>query len=208
MSKAATAVTDINNLQLSDDVLDGFDPTANQFAAPPPVKAGLYTASLFFANDDEAKRWFPIAYNADKYPSKEGKSYSKTRLVGRIIAPGAEFDGRKVQDGFCSTGIFGNQTTSKVASLIHLFGRGDDLQAVHTDGDLRKLFEQCIAAEPVVRIVTNYECNFGKEGNYETVRGADGFPKDDNGNIVLMLPNPVTGEDTPGYAVITKYLAA
>lgn len=205
--KSATAM-DINNLKLSDEVLDGFDPNANQFAAPPPVKAGLYTASLRFANDESDKRWFPIAYNGEKYPDKAGKTYSKTRLIGQIISLGNEFDGRRVQDPFCSTGIFGNSTTNKVASLIHLFGREEDLNNVTTDTELRELFEQCLAAEPVVRIVTDYEWTGSKESGYKIIRGKANFPTDSNGNVILMQTDPVTGEETPGYSVITKYLAA
>ncbi len=204
----ATQTIDINNLKLSDEIMDGFDPTANQFAAPPPVKASLYTATLSFATDEAEKRWFPIAYNGDKYPDKAGKVYSKTRLIGRISQPGGEFDGRRVQDPFCSTGIFGQQTTSKVASLIHLFGRGDDLTNVRTDGELRELFEQCLAGEPQVRIVTSFEWQ-GKDtdGNYVTVRGDDCFSTDEKGNQVLQLLDQSKGEMTNGYAVITKYLS-
>lgn len=207
MSNTATR-PDINNLVLSDDVLEGFDPNANQFAAPPPVKAGLYTASLSFATDEAEKRWFPIAYNAEKYPAKAGKTYSKTRLIGTLIQPGGEFDGRRVQDPFCSTGIFGNQSTSKVASLIHLFGRGEDLNNVRTDGDLRSLFEECLAAEPQVRVVTDFEWTGSKEGGYQIIRGKANFPVDENGNIIPVLKDPATGEDIAGYAVIVKYLAA
>lgn len=206
----ATQTIDINNLVLSDEIMDGFDPTANQFAAPPPVKAGLYTATLSFASDDSEKRWFPISYNGDKYPEKAGKSYSKTRLIGRISQSGGEFDGRRVQDSFCSTGIFGQQVTSKVASLIHLFGRGEELTGIRTDTELRELFENCLAAEPQVKIVTSFEWQ-GKDtdGGYVTVRGDDCFSTDEKGKPVLMLPDASKGgELTQGYAVITKYLSA
>lgn len=208
----ARSAVDFNNIVLSDEVMDGFDPKVNQFAAPAPVKPGLYHVSLFFAEEDTTRRWFPLNYNLANYPTRvnadgTAKTYAKTQLIGKISQPGGEFDGRKVRDTFCSTGIFGSRPTSKVASLIHLFGRGEELYAGMSDKQLRELFETCIAGEPQVRVTTDWEWKGSKEGGYQIVRGQKNFPQDSEGNYVIQMNDPTTGNSIPGFATITNYLA-
>ena len=199
---------DINNLEFADEVIEGFDPTVNQYDAPPPPKPGLYTAVLSFSSEDPTRRWRTMEYKAEKYPQKAGQTYLVTELTGRIVEPGNEFDGRRVRDRFVSTGIF-NKPTSAVASLIHLFGRGDELTSGISTRDLIQLFEACLAGEPQVKVRTDWEWRGQKadDGTYPQVRGFKNFPEV-NGQVSHLIEDPNTGEKIPGFGVIVGYRAA
>jgi hypothetical protein len=201
---------DINDLQLSDEVMDGFDPSANQYAPPAPIPPAIYLVRLGFAENDAAKRWFQLGYNKEKYPEKaaRGAFYLKTRLVG-VVTEG-EFEKRRVIDPFVSTGIFdGSRTpgTSAVASLVHVLGRGDELRADIGQFELAQLFENCLATEPIVRVQTDWEATFSKEAGRKQTKGIKNFPTDAHGKPTHLLIDPVTNDRVAGYAVITRYFA-
>jgi len=200
MSNMGTkSAADINNLQLADE---GFDPTANQYAAPRPPTPGIYLASLDFREEDPEKRFRIMPYNSEKYPAKAGTAYLKTELLGTITEVGNEFEGRKVRDRFMSTGIF-NKPTSGVASL--LLTLGETLQGNEGHQELANMLSNILAGEPTVRIRTDWEWQGSKEGGYQTIKGYKNFPEV-NGTVNHIVEDETTGEKFAAYGIITGYL--
>jgi len=191
---------DINNLVLADET---FDPSANQYAPPPPVAPAIYLVTLGFREEDPERRFRTLAYSA-KYPQKEGQGYKVTELIGTIAEIGSEFEGRRLVDDFMSTGIF-NKPTSQMASLIATLGH--ELTGREGHQELCSILEQLLAGEPTVKVKSNWAWRGSKEGGYLRVRGQKNFPKDGNGEFICAIEDEATGEKINGYGSIERYVA-
>lgn len=189
--------------------MEGFDPNANAYAGPPPVKPGNYVASLSFASNNPEEHWEAKPYNADKYPERAGTNYYNTRLVATILD--GEYEGRKVfSDNFMGTGIFGNKGTSNVASLLRELGY--DLSNVRKQTQLMELLEQALAGEPTIGIFVDAEWrgsaeNLDENGYRKSVRGVRNFPKGPDGEPLMAWEDDVTGETIAARPFIAGYRA-
>lgn len=190
--------------------MEGFDPTASQFETK-PIKPGVYPTQLQFSEADPEKRWEEKFYNTAKYPNKVDRQgnplkYYVTRLTG-VIADG-EFTGRFVSDRFVSTGIWGDNNTSTIASILN--EAGYDLTGVTSQPELCQLFEQYIASEPVMRCKVDWEWTGTAENLVEdektgqtkrrVVKGAKNFP-----DGKASREDEATGELIPARFIITAY---
>jgi hypothetical protein len=205
MSNEATGrqFVNINDIEGETD-MEGFDPSANAYAPPPPVEVGEYTGTLTFANNNPEERWEKRFYKAEKYPEKAAREeyYFVTRLMGTITTEGT-YEGRRVFDDFMSTGIFNNPTSS-VASLLKELGY--DLDNVRKQTELCQLLEQALAGEPQVKFYVNWEWKGSAEGGYQRIRGQKKI-FEAAGKDTHIVEDPDTGEAIPARAIITRYRA-
>jgi hypothetical protein len=188
---------DINDLGLEDEPLgDNFDATANSFSGPPPLPKATFTVSVAFREKDPGKQWAELAYNEEKGfgPGK----YLATKLVLTVLD--GEHEKRRIFDDFVSTGVW-NGSTSTIASILHLLGRGDDVVRLSREGkghmELARLFSQAIASEPTLRVAVDWEGRVKNEetGKYETLyKTMTEFPqrKDGTNDPVIRDENDTT----------------
>ena len=199
-TQRGTMAPNINDLVLAEEE---FDATANEYAPPKPVTPAFYNVRLSFREEDPDRRFRTIAYSA-KYPTKEGKGYKVTELLGTIVDEGSEFQGRRLVDDFMSTGIF-NRSTSSMASLILTLG--GELIGNEGHEELCTVLEGLMAADPIVRVKSNWAWRGSKEGGYVKIRGQKNFPKDEDGNPTHIIEDEATGDKIAGYGTIERYVA-
>ena len=182
-----------------------FDPSANQYAPLAPPTPGNYLVTLNFRDEDPERRFRTLAYSS-KYPAKEGTGYKVTELLGTIAEVGSEFEGRRLVDGFMSTGIF-NKPTSQVASLINTLG--GELTGNEGHEELCQILEGLVAGEPTVKVKSDWEWKGSKEGGYKRIRGQKNFPTDpETGEFTHVIEDETTGEKIAGYGTIVRYFAS
>jgi hypothetical protein len=191
----------INDIEGETD-MEGFDPSANAYAPPPPIEKGDYVGTLTFASDNPEERWEKKFYG-DKYPEKQARKefYFVTRLVGTITE--GNYEGRKVFDDFMSTGIFNNPTSS-VASLLKELGY--DLDNVRKQTELCQLLEQALAGEPLMSFHVDWKWRGSAEGGYKRINGQKKI-YEAAGKETHLVEDDATGEAIPARAVITRYRA-
>ena len=186
-------------------VTEEFNPNANPFAFAPPTP-GRYLVKLSFTEQDPEKRWEVKPYNAAKYPEKAGLYYLATRLSGQIAE--GDFEGRFVNDGFVSTGIFGNQQTSTIAGILR--NAGYDLTGLNgatLHKDMAQMFEEYIASEPTCTVRVDWEWRGSAEnidedtGFRKVLKGARHFAEGS-----FEREDDVTGELIKARAIIAGYV--
>lgn len=162
---------DINNLGLEEEPLGAdFDPSANAFAGPPPLPKATYVCSVAFREKDPAKLFQEKDYKTDN--GHEAGRYLATKVVATVASP-TEFAKRKIFDDFVSTGVWGD-TSSKISSILHLLGRGDEVIAVVRAGGghqaIARLFASALAGEPTLRVSVDWEGRIKEaDGSYTTL---------------------------------------
>lgn len=163
---------DINDLGLEDEPLgEGFDPSANSFAGPPPLPKGTYVCSVKIREADPSKQFQEKDYRTEK--GHAAGKYFATKLVSTVLAPEASAK-RKIFDDFVSTGIW-QDDTSTIASILHVLGRGEEVIRLVQEGGghraLARLFAMTMAGEPTLRVSVDWQGRVKNEetGNYDTI---------------------------------------
>lgn len=192
MSYAAEATTatnqatyvDINDLNLFEEPIEGFDPAADPFAGPPPIPDGRYRVKVRYASDDPSRRW-------EKRTTSSGTSYYKTRIYAEIVD--GEFEGRRAYDDFVSTMLLGSSRSSRAAGIARALGFTPDTP---TASGVVKALDAAINSEAICVAelawrVREYDKETGTEFKLVGMRR---FPEDSNGNKTPYVTNPNTGE--------------
>lgn len=203
-----TKYVDINNLGLEEEELGSeFNAESNAFAGLPPIPKGKYIGTLSFRDADPGKQFTEKEYNTAK-TGKSGK-YEATKLVTTVTSP-AEFDKRKVFDDFISTGLWNEDDTSKIASLLHLLGRSPEVTAARTHRDLSRALANAIAGQPSVGVVVDWEGRIkNAEGNYETIyKTMTQFRQRDDGTFDPVIRDAEGKEIGRARTKVKAYFAA
>ena len=136
---------DINNLGLATEEMD-IDTDADPFAFPPPPPDETYQAKLI-----PSGKW--TAYPKKDDPDTLG--YLATSIEARLIDEGQPWDNNPVFDNFVSTMIMQSSGTCRIAGILKAVGVPVPARTSHQE--LAQLLNDSLAAEPIVKITTQWE---------------------------------------------------
>ena len=185
---------DINNLELgADEPMEGFDPEADPFAAPPPPNDGTYIAE---ASLQEGQ------YGGIKYDDVK-KQYS-VKVAARIVNPGGKFDNRLVFD------TLRTNVRKDGSSSISGFLQANKIKPETGKGAIVKQTGETLAGKPQVRITTSWRSKYqDSDGTYKDLfKGQKRHPSDGNGGFLhknKVVLSDGTEKEVVAQAEIIKY---
>jgi hypothetical protein len=167
---------------------EGYDPTKDANAAPPPPPAGKYVVKVEFQEQDPAKRW-------ERKTSKKGATYLNTTVVCTIADnpanPPEVINRRFVVNNIMT--LVNNQGGTEVTALIQALGAGPELvNGPRTSGHEARVLSDALTQDPLVGVEIDWEASYyNKEkevDEYDRVRGMKNFPKNEDGTHYHFLP--------------------
>jgi hypothetical protein len=178
--------------QETGEQIEGFEPTADPFAGPPPVPDGEYVVTLSLGDKEAITK---------RTSGKSGKDYYQVRVVAKIVDPTGKVDGRYVFDRV-NTVIFGNSRSTRVAGVLQALG----IMAQPSDAVQAAQLAKALKGSPQCRIKTRWEtqCKNG-EGKYITLfKGQKNHPVLEDGSHSFTTTTP-EGDDVNAQVVVVNY---
>ncbi len=189
---------DLNNLELNDEPIEGFDEGADAYAAPPPIDDGLYLAKLSISKN-----------NSEVVPFKfQDKTQYYLQLAAQIQDPGGPFDERLVFDmiNTMPTKTADGKVTTRVASLLKVLGQ----KATGRPYADAVALKEALSTEPFARVKTQWQFQFDKEyqkgedgKRRKGLKGQKNFPESEGGRHLVL--NELQGMGGRTQAAVVRY---
>lgn len=190
-----TSELTLNDLdQMPDVEMEGFDPEADPFAAPPPPDDGKYLVRLRLQEGKLPK----------KGTDKNDRDFYSVSLEARIVKPGNAFDNRPLFDNV-NTVLF-NKTT-KVAGILRLLGIEPSSSGARQVVQLAKALE---GEGREIGVKTRWTAQYkNPDGKYEDIvkGGQRNFPMIPGSDRHAHVVESPDGQDVAAQAKIIAYLA-